>query len=139
MTNALCEHSRACRALRFFCEQLQKFGEHQQASTRLNLASKSSKGKIFRAVKNFNGPFITPTPMTKLCCNQTKFYIYSTLDFYRHPEQNHLYYKSKVKEYFPCNTNVPVSVGSFFVFVKIISDKSRLKTFKTFLKLPLLD
>ena len=29
-------------------------------STRLNFASKSSKGKILRAVKNFNGPFITP-------------------------------------------------------------------------------
>ena len=26
------------------CEQLQKFGEHEQASTRLNFASKSSKG-----------------------------------------------------------------------------------------------
>ena len=43
------------------CERLQKFGEHEQASTRLNFASKSSKGKILRAVKNFNGPFITPT------------------------------------------------------------------------------
>ena len=32
----------------------------KQASTRLNFASKSSKGKILRAVKNFNGPFITP-------------------------------------------------------------------------------
>ena len=42
------------------CEQLQKFGEHEQASTRLNFASKSSKCKILRAVKNFNGPFITP-------------------------------------------------------------------------------
>ena len=39
----------------------QKFGEHEQASTRLNFASKSSKGKILRAVKNFNGPFITPS------------------------------------------------------------------------------
>ena len=39
----------------------QKFGEHEQASTRLKFASKSSKGKILRAVKNFNGPFITPT------------------------------------------------------------------------------
>ena len=39
----------------------QKFGEHKQASRRLNVASKSSKGKILRAVKNFNGPFITPT------------------------------------------------------------------------------
>ena len=38
----------------------QKFGEHEQESTRLNFASKSSKGKILRAVKNFNGPFITP-------------------------------------------------------------------------------
>ena len=28
------------------CEQLQKFGEHEQASTRLNFASKSSTGKI---------------------------------------------------------------------------------------------
>ena len=38
----------------------QKFGEHEQASTRLNFASKSRKGTILRAVKNFNGPFITP-------------------------------------------------------------------------------
>ena len=73
VTNGLCEHSRACRALRFFAstrrnkkfalrayEQLQKFGEHEQASSRLNFASKSSKGKILRAVKNFNGPFIAP-------------------------------------------------------------------------------
>ena len=36
------------------------FCEHEQVSTRLNFASKSSKGKILRAVKNFNGPFITP-------------------------------------------------------------------------------
>ena len=41
------------------CEQLQKFGEHVQASTRLNFANKSSKGEILQAVKNFNGPFIT--------------------------------------------------------------------------------
>ena len=40
------------------CEQRKKLGEHEQASTRLNFASKSSKGKILRAVKNFNGPFI---------------------------------------------------------------------------------
>ena len=45
------------------CEQRKKFGEDEQASTSLNFASKSSKGKILRAVKNFNGPFITPT-----CC-----------------------------------------------------------------------
>ena len=44
------------------CEQLQKFGEHEQASTRLNFASKSNKGKILRAVKNFNEPFTTPKP-----------------------------------------------------------------------------
>ena len=43
----------------------QKFGEHEQASTRLNSASKSSKGKILRAVKNLNGPFITPIAVKK--------------------------------------------------------------------------
>ena len=43
------------------CEQLQKFGEREQASPRLNFASKSSKDKILLVVKNFNGPFITPT------------------------------------------------------------------------------
>ena len=32
------------------CEQLQKVCEHEQASTRLNFASKSSKGQILRAV-----------------------------------------------------------------------------------------
>ena len=74
VTNGLCEHSRACRALRFFCEHeqksknyfaslraTQKFGEHEQASTRLNFASKSSKGEILRADKKINGPFITPS------------------------------------------------------------------------------
>ena len=34
-------------------EQLQKFCEHEQAGTRLNFASKSSKGQILRAVENF--------------------------------------------------------------------------------------
>ena len=47
--NLLCEHASNA-----------KFGEHEQASTRLNFASKSSKGKILRAVRNLNGPFITP-------------------------------------------------------------------------------
>ena len=41
------------------CKQRKNFGEQEQESTRLNFASKSSKGKILRAVKNFNGPFIT--------------------------------------------------------------------------------
>ena len=36
----------------------QKFGEHGQAS-------KSSKSKILRAVKNFNEPFITPHSVKK--------------------------------------------------------------------------
>ena len=64
------EHSEHCDFLRAqveikkialrACEQLQKFGKHEQGSTRLNFASKSSKGKILRAVKNFHGPFITP-------------------------------------------------------------------------------
>ena len=44
--NLLCEHASNA-----------KTWEHEQASTRLNFAS---KGKILRAVKNFNGPFITP-------------------------------------------------------------------------------
>ena len=35
------------------CEHLQKFCEHEQASTRLNFASKSSKDKILRAVEKF--------------------------------------------------------------------------------------
>ena len=44
----------------------QKFGEHEQASTCLNFASKLSKGKILRAVKNFDGPFITPYTCAQL-------------------------------------------------------------------------
>ena len=53
------EHAEHCD---FFAStsRNKKFGEHEQGSTRLNFASKSSKGKILRAVKNFNGPFITP-------------------------------------------------------------------------------
>ena len=34
------------------CEQLQKFCEHEQASTRVIFASNSSKGHIFRAPLN---------------------------------------------------------------------------------------
>ena len=49
-----------------FLRATQKFVEHEQVSTRLNFASKSSKGRILRAVKNFNGPFITPTSLIKL-------------------------------------------------------------------------
>ena len=58
------------------CAQLQKFGEREQASTRLNFASKSSKGKILRSVKNFKGPFITPftgsTALTHTNCARNK-------------------------------------------------------------------
>ena len=64
------EHAEECNFLRARAEikkicfaslrATPKFGEHEQVSTRLNFASKSSKGKILRAVKNFNGPFITP-------------------------------------------------------------------------------
>ena len=35
--------------------------EHEQASTRLNVARKSSKGQILRALENFNGPLDTLT------------------------------------------------------------------------------
>ena len=35
------------------CEQLQEFCEHEQASTSLNFASKSSKGQILRVIENF--------------------------------------------------------------------------------------
>ena len=37
-------------------------------STHLNFASKSRKGKILRAVKNFNGPFITPKNLSETKC-----------------------------------------------------------------------
>ena len=33
---------------------------YKQASTYLNFASKSSKGRILRALENFKGPFDTP-------------------------------------------------------------------------------
>ena len=43
------------------CEHLQKFCEHEQASTHLICASNSSKGQILRALSNLMGPFDTPT------------------------------------------------------------------------------
>ena len=43
------------------CEQLQKFCEHEQASTRLSFASNPSKGQILRALLNWMGPFDTPS------------------------------------------------------------------------------
>ena len=42
------------------CEQLQKFCEHEQASTHLMFASNSSTGQILRALSNWMGPFDTP-------------------------------------------------------------------------------
>ena len=61
---------------------MQKFGEHEQASTRLNFASKSSKGKILRAVKDFNEPFITPniTRYKRFCKGDCSFHIYLSKD-----------------------------------------------------------
>ena len=43
------------------CEHLQKFCEHEQASTYLIFASNSSEGQILRALSNWMGPFDTPT------------------------------------------------------------------------------
>ena len=42
------------------CEHLQKFCEHEKASTHLIFASNSSKGQILRALSNWMGPFHTP-------------------------------------------------------------------------------
>ena len=42
------------------CEHLQKFCEHEQASTSLIFASNSSKGQILRVLSNWMGPFDTP-------------------------------------------------------------------------------
>ena len=38
-----------------------KFSENEQVSTRLNFASKLSKGQILRALGKFLRPFDTPT------------------------------------------------------------------------------
>ena len=43
------------------CEHLQKFCEHEQASTHLIFASNSSEGQILRALSNWMGPFDTPS------------------------------------------------------------------------------
>jgi len=43
------------------CEQLQKFCEHEQASTHLIIASNSSGGQVLRALSNLMGPFDIPT------------------------------------------------------------------------------
>ena len=43
------------------CEHLQKFCEHEEASTHLIFASNSSKGQILRALSNLMGPFDTPS------------------------------------------------------------------------------
>ena len=42
------------------CEHLQKFCEHEQASSHLFFASNSNKGQILRALSNWMGPFDTP-------------------------------------------------------------------------------
>ena len=42
------------------CKQVQKFCEHEQASTHLIFASNPSKGQILQALSNWMGPFDTP-------------------------------------------------------------------------------
>ena len=42
------------------CEQLQKFCEHEQASTHLIFVSNSSKGQILQALSNCMEPLNTP-------------------------------------------------------------------------------
>ena len=46
------------------CEHMQKFCEHEQASTHLIFASNSSKGKILGALSNSLGPVYTPNVHT---------------------------------------------------------------------------
>ena len=53
-------------------EQLQKFCEHEQASTRLNFASKSSKGQILRAVENCNDHSV-PLHVISFKCDRSSF------------------------------------------------------------------
>ena len=43
------------------CEQLQKFCEHEQASSHVIFASNSTKGQILQALSNWIEPFDTPT------------------------------------------------------------------------------
>ena len=50
------------------CERLQKFCEHEQASTHVIFASNSSNGKVLRALSNWMGLFYTP----KKCSNFAK-------------------------------------------------------------------
>ena len=54
--------SMACTAIFLRARaEIKKFALRAASSLdRLNFASKSSKGKILRTVKNFHGPFITP-------------------------------------------------------------------------------
>ena len=46
-----------------------------KASTWLNLASKSSKGKILRALDNFKGPF--DTPFSRKMANSKKRHMFA--------------------------------------------------------------
>ena len=85
---------------------MQKFGEHEQASTLINFAS---KGKILRAVKNFNGPFITPT--IQILDRQTgvAFELFNSNGVYGDggddddDDDNH--HKSDQHQISPCNAN----------------------------------
>ena len=47
------------------CEELQKFGEHEKASTRVMFASNSSKGQVLRALFSWMGPFDTPKAVSR--------------------------------------------------------------------------
>ena len=80
------------------CEQLQKFCEHEQASTRLNFASKSSKGQILRALENFQGPFNTPYSITRrLYANRARAEKYLMVYNLRYLSADIIFYE-KLKE-----------------------------------------
>ena len=61
------------------CKHLQKFSEHEQASTHLIFATNSSKGQILRTLSNWMGPFDTPSLQHNCILIEVKSYTESNL------------------------------------------------------------
>ena len=91
------------------CEHLQKFCEHEQASTHLIFASNSSKGQIFRALSNWIGPFHIPLSETRILdLNPRRRAFYQSLHIRSPPPPGfgHLPLEAVSRSVVPCQVSI---------------------------------
>ena len=97
-------------------EQLQKFCEHEEESTRLNFASKSSKCQILRAVENCNDHSIY-TPSIGQVCSEVwcRPYLEACFDSFELGTFSWPLLKIQVSAFFPLHSKIRFQVIRYTV------------------------